>query len=335
MIPNAINPEIEIVTESFESLSDYGNKSETGLEWNHVFTLPQWMKTWWNVFGGRNTPYLFSVRQEGRILGIAPLQIGDDAASIVGGPDVCDYLDFIVSPGTERDFFAAVLDHLVERGVNRLDLRCLRPDSAALRELVPLAQERGCRVIREPDDVSLETALPETWEGYLERLASKQRHEVKRKIRRLEEAGHVDFSVYHDSPGIHERLDIFFRLFRESRTDKSEFMTPLMESFFKGMIDAMVDSGILKLGILSLNHETAAAVLFFDYRNRIYLYNNGYDLKFSHLSAGVLSKAILIRYAIENKKEIFDFLKGTEIYKYRLGGNEVPLSRLNITLDPS
>ncbi len=335
MISNDFDPEIEIVPESLESLPDYGNSPETGLDWDHVFTLPQWMKAWWKSFGGKSALYLFSVRKQGRVLGIAPLQIKGDAAALVGDPDVCDYLDFIVSPGEEKNFFAAVLGHIAGQGISQLDLRCLRPDSAAIRALLPLAEKRGFQVIREPDGISLETALPGTWEGYLESLASKQRHEVKRKFRRLDEAGSAEFTVFHDSRSIHERLDIFFRLFRESRTDKSEFMTPHMEFFFKGMIDAMVELGILKLGILALNRETTAAVLFFDYRNRIYLYNNGYELKFGHLSVGILSKAVLIRYAIDNKREIFDFLKGTEVYKYRLGGNEVPLSRLKITLDPS
>jgi hypothetical protein len=47
---------------------------------------------------------------------------------------------------------------------------------------------------------------------------------------------------------------------------------------------------------------------------------------------GVLSKVMLIQRSIYEKKDKFDFLKGTETYKYRLGGKEVPLNRLRITL---
>ena len=164
-------------------------------------------------------------------------------------------------------------------------------------------------------------------------LKSKQRHEVKRKFRRLYEAGDVRFDVYDDAEGIYSKLDIFFKLFKESRDDKSEFMTPQMESFFNDMISAMVTCRILRLGVVSLNEKPVAAVMYFDYDNSIFLYNNGYDTEFGSLSVGVLSKAMLIQQGIDEKKEKFDFLKGPEIYKYRLGGNEVSLSRLRIVLN--
>jgi CelD/BcsL family acetyltransferase involved in cellulose biosynthesis len=40
--------------------------------------------------------------------------------------------------------------------------------------------------------------------------------------------------------------------------------------------------------------------------------------------------AHLIRQAIEDKRSVFDFLRGDEPYKYALGGTDTHVHRLNI-----
>ena len=48
------------------------------------------------------------------------------------------------------------------------------------------------------------------------------------------------------------------------------------------------------------------------------------------LSPGLLCKAFYIQDAIEQGKKTFDFLKGGEAYKYRMGGRETPIYRVKI-----
>ncbi len=332
MIQNTATIETTVTPEDFESLSIYWGNPEYDLNWDCVFILPNWIHAWWQAFGDGAEPCLFSVRQGNDVTGIAPLQVRDHIVSFIGSIDVCDCLDFIVSPGKGDLFFNTLLDYLAQKDIIGLDLRCLRPDSQAQKDLIPIARERGYDVVCEPDGLSLEVDLPMTWDDYLGQLNSKQRHELKRKFRRLYEAGDTAFQVYNDMHNIPERSDIFFKLFRESRSDKTEFMTPKMESFFSAMISAMTKIEILKLGVLFLNDAPVAAVLFFDYNNIFYLYNNGYDLNFRSLSVGVLCKALSIQHGIALGRKTFDFLKGPEPYKYRLGGKEVPLTRCRIAI---
>jgi CelD/BcsL family acetyltransferase involved in cellulose biosynthesis len=88
----------------------------------------------------------------------------------------------------------------------------------------------------------------------------------------------------------------------------------------------------LKLYFLDLDGIPAAAVMCFDYDSTIYLYNNGYDGRFSSLSVGLLSKVLTIKESIQRGKKKYDFLKGTEEYKHRLGGKPVPLYRCQVRL---
>ncbi|MFC2048425.1 GNAT family N-acetyltransferase, partial [Chloroflexota bacterium] len=191
-----------ITQESFDSLASCWADSSNHLRWNSPFVLPAWLQVWWQELGSEAELYLGTVRQGEEIIGIAPLQIREGRASIIGSTDVCDYLDFIVVPGREKDFFSVLLDDLRQQDINHLDLESLRPDSTALTNLVGIAQNRGYEVLCRQEEVSVELDLPATWEEYLAALSSKQRHEVRRKLRRLSEAGKVDYHVAKDSEAV-------------------------------------------------------------------------------------------------------------------------------------
>jgi len=302
------------------------------LGWNSPFVLPPWLKVWWQELGAEAELYLSSVRQGENIIGIAPLLLKEGKASLVGSVDVCDYLDFVIAPEREQDFFGVLLDDLKGKGVNHLDLRPLRPDSTVLIHLVSIAENRGDEVLCQPEDVSIELDLPATWEEYLAVLTTKQRHEVRRKLRRLSEAGKVDYHFVEDSVAVPDAIDIFLKMFTESRQDKATFLTTQMESFLRSLANSMTEAGLLRLGILDLDTSPIAMIMCFDYNDCLYLYNSGYDPQYNNLSAGLLCKVLCIKESIQEGKKRFDFLKGSEPYKYHLGGREVPLYRCQITI---
>jgi CelD/BcsL family acetyltransferase involved in cellulose biosynthesis len=294
--------------------------------------LPAWLQVWWREFEPEAELYLDAVRKEDEIIGIAPLQISGAKASFIGSVDVCDYLDFVVVPEREVDFFDILLDDLSQQGVDHLDLRALRPDSSVLTHLIDIARQRGAEVACQKEAVSLEIDLPPTWDDYLTTLNKKQRHEIRRRIRRLGEAGDLDYRCTGSNQETGELLDTFLRLFPLSREDKASFMNSRMESFFKSVAQAMADIGILRFGILELDSVPTAMTMGFDYNNSIYLYNSAFDPRYNHLSVGVLSKVFCIKESIEEGKQRFDLLKGDETYKYHLGGKEIPLYRCQITI---
>jgi len=201
----------------------------------------------------------------------------------------------------------------------------LRPNSTVLTYLVGIARNRNYDVSHKVEDVSLELDLPPTWQEYLNTLTQKQRHEVNRKLRRFGEAGDVNYRVVKDSDSLLDSMDLFLRLFRESREDKAIFLTNRIESFFQSLVKATARSGLLRFGILELNASPVAVVMYFDYNNSVFLYNNGYDPKHSFLSVGLISKVLCLKDSVERGRSKFDFLKGAEEYKYRLGGKEITL----------
>lgn len=292
------------------------------------------MRTWWEHFGREkgHERYLGAFMDGDQLLGAAPLMMKNGAAELIGGEEVCDYGDLIAAPGHESDFCRALLDHLHSQGVVELDLKSLRPDSIAMQVLAREARRREMETVCEPMEVTSELDLPDDWDAYLMQLSGKQRHEVRRKLRRLDEAGEIALRVVRNAAALPDALDCFFNLFGSNREDKAGFMTPVMEAFFRSLAAAMANAEMLKLYFLDINGHPAGAAICFEYGDTVYLYNSGYDRKYQRLSAGLMCKVLSIKASIAAQKTTYDFLKGAESYKQRLGGRQLSLHRCRIKL---
>ncbi len=267
-----------------------------------------------------------------RIVGIAPLAVKDQTAYFLGNPEVCDYQDIVTAPGQEVAVMDAIVQHLAAEGIGQIDLKTLRPDAVALRALEALVTQRQFKMQLMPDDVTYDTALPSSWEAYLQQLKGKQRHEVRRKVRRLKAHGTFSYNMALDDGVLNHVVDTFLRLFQLNRSDKAEFMDSTMAAYFRDLIKALADHQMLRLYFLKIDGRATSAVLCFDYNGVRYLYNSGYDAQYQELSVGVLCKVFSIEKAIEDGCQRYDFLKGAEVYKKRIGGQELPLYRCRVEL---
>jgi CelD/BcsL family acetyltransferase involved in cellulose biosynthesis len=312
---------------SLQDLTTIWHGSESQLQWKCPFGLPPWLNVWWEVFSGDAEPMPVVVRQGEAIIGAAPLMVYGKTVRFMGSPDVCDYFDCIVAPGKERTFFTSLFGHIAELGFPEIDLGPLRPDGAVLK----LCSERRTSdspewSIQEAGSLA-ELELPSTWDQFLGSLDGKQRHEVRRKLRRLHAEGGVRFRKVDTPAEVPEAVELFLRLFTMNREDKAAFMTSRMASFFRALSNALTVEGMLKLFFLDVKGQPAASVFCFDHLGTRYLYNNGYDSTYQDLSVGILSKVLSLKAAIDEGLHTYNFLKGDEAYKYRLGGEEIPLWR--------
>ena len=151
----ATTAKFEIDEIDFDRFSSYRHDFRNSLDWQCLFVLPDWQRVWWRAFGGQSRLSIRCARQQGEVIGIAPLMVNGPRAALIGGADVCDYLDFIVRPAKADDFFNLLLDHLAQHGLSELDLIPLRADSTAICRLARIAEDRGCKVTLSPHDVSL------------------------------------------------------------------------------------------------------------------------------------------------------------------------------------
>jgi len=182
----------------------------------------------------------------------------------------------------------------------------------------------------ETEDVCPQLDLPTTWEEYMGLLSKSGRHELRRKLRKLPQGGPVDLESLRSPEEVDAAFPDFVRMHVESRTEKAEFMTERMATFFRRMARALAAEGLIELLFLRLGGARVAGVLAFRGDGEVLLYNSGYDPAYAGLSVGLLSKVMLLERAIDDCRCRFDFLRGAEPYKYDLGAKDVNVYRAMI-----
>ena len=298
---------------------------------NTLFLTSQWQKVWWDTFGEGHTMCGFTYPEPNEISAIASLAKSGDTVSFIGSEDTFDYNDFLIRPGHEVGFYQTLLDCMEEQKFGMLRLVSLRETSPTLQILPDLARKHGYTVEVKEEDVTSGIGLPSTWDEYLSLLNKKDRHELRRKIRRMDSQTDWKWYSLTEPTEVNERLGEFIKLMRQSRADKDEFMTPERERFFYNITQRMSELGLLQLYFLHMDGVTVATSLCFDYGGSRLLYNSGYDPEYAYYSVGLLLNAMCLKDAIEQGLTYFDFLRGPEPYKAHLGGQQRNLYQMVVT----
>ncbi len=323
-------------------------------EWNALlhtsvadtpFLTYEWQKTWSDCLCScASELHLLTVRDSGALLGIAPLfalsEPNKDGQPqrllrLIGSIDASDYLDLIAVRGREREVFTAMLDTLAQSDTwEAIDLWNV-PEASPTRALLPeLVAARGWKLIDEKQVVCPIIRLPAQFEDYVQSLDKKDRHELRRKLRRGEALEGVTWYAITGQDRTHdldEAAEAFIALMMKSRPDKLEFMTDNMRRFFHQMIHATHAGGFLHLAFLEVQGVKAATYLSFDYNQKRMVFNSGLETEgLQSFSAGIVLAARLIDEAIQRGYSEFDLLRGDEEYKYRLGAKDTWIYHLKV-----
>ena len=321
-------------------------------EWNdllaisasHVpFLRHEYITAWWQGLGGGEWSHgelsVVTARQEqGELIGIAPLFLtdnrdGEPALMLLGSIEISDYLDIIARPEDTPAFMEALLEHLAQEqapAFHLLDWYNLLEDSLTLLAMQAAAEKLGWKVTQEPLQHCPYIPLPGDWDKYICNIDKKQRHEIRRKMRRAEEYYlPLRWYIAQDGTRLEEEMDSFLDLMA-CDPNKAKFLTPAMRKQMRSIMQAAYNAGWLQLAFIEVNGEKAAGYLNFDYMNHIWVYNSGLDFRFSALSLGWVLLGHLLQWANEQQRRYFDFMRGDEQYKYRFGAVDRRVMRLMV-----
>lgn len=323
--------------EGFETLGGWWDELVRASVYPSVFVTRSFQRIWWNHFGTDRTMKILAVRDNsGSPACIFTMVSKDDPGCSIpvlelpGDTDVWDHRDIVVRRGTEEKACRALLEYLEGEDWKSLDFRSIPEGSTVMSAFVGQAADVGYEV-----DVAGESScpllvLPRTFDDYLWLLGKKERHEVRRKLRRAASLGDVALTVFRDGEGLRRGMETFLSLHRSSYRAKDLFMSADMGDFFMDLAFAAARDGFLHLFLLELDGRPVAALLCFSHLDTIYAYNSGYDPDYTGISPGIVLFAHAIRYSIEEGFGRFDFLRGGEPYKQRLGGVPYDLYRVTI-----
>jgi CelD/BcsL family acetyltransferase involved in cellulose biosynthesis len=278
----------------------------------------------------------------------APLTPVEPTAKAVffGATYHADYATILADPSALPQVADALVDYLAqERGdpgdrapwdvVDLRRLRCGDPAASALAEAFTRASAACSRdVTVEREDVCPVIALPSgiDFDGYLGTLGKKERHEIRRKVRRAESAGEIRLET---SAAPLSDLDDFIELHqRRWGTDGLFPPTPggdCSRRFFRHLFRHFGPDGAAKLTRLTIGGRLVASGIHFDDGERIGYYNAGVDPDARDLSPGVVMVACYVQDAIRSGRRAIDFLRGNESYKYEWGAVDEPIQRLLVS----
>ena len=304
------------------------------------FHTPDYLKLYWEEFGEQPDHLLLAFAEEedgqetDRQVGAVAFERIGTTLRFLGGTEVTDYMGPVGMPGAQETIAKELWVALLTReDWATADLRGLAEDLPWLGLLRDAALGLGLDVEETQDQNGLAPFLPlaGTWEAYLAALAAKQRHEIKRKAKKLEaEAGPYTIHTA-TSETLIPLLDRFVELHRMSEGPKGVFMHPGMEIFFRRLGEAFLPRGVFRLTFIEVGGQLAAGTIGFVFDHTFFLYNSAFDRTWGNLAPGMVLVGEDIRMAIEDGCSGFDLLKGDYQYKYRFGAQARAVRRLLVT----
>jgi CelD/BcsL family acetyltransferase involved in cellulose biosynthesis len=310
---------------------------------NVPFLRYEYLAAWWQTLGGgewKDAALSLVTAHEGdRLIGIAPLfrttnHDGLPALMLLGSIEISDYLDLIVRKEDISHFLSGLLDELASQPPNAwsvLDWYNLPDTSPTLAALKEGSVKRGWTCVEEIYKPTPSIPLPGDWETYLAGIDKKQRHEIRRKMRRAEESDQqVRWYIVEDESQLDSEIDAFLTLMAND-PEKAVFLTESMRAQMRATAQTAFREGYLQLAFMEVFGQKAAGYFNLDYGNKIWVYNSGLDRKFMELSPGWVLLGYLLQWANEHQRLEFDFMRGDEDYKYKFGGQNRHVMRVKVT----
>ncbi len=270
------------------------------------FQTPMWLLPWWRHFGSDELAVIATPEA------IAPLYILREDGQSLGmflGTGISDYLDVVGDTG-------AIIDELARLDCAMWDFQQLRPSSAMLSAPLPDGWS---------DSVADHDICPILPLADLDKLTSTHfRKKIRYYRRALARLGEVRVETP-TAETLDEMLKALFTLHAarwQQRGLAGVLADEVVQQFTRQAARRMLDAGALRLYATRVAERIVAVFYGFALGDTVYYYLSGYDPALEKLSIGTLLVAHAIEEAVRDGAATFDFLRGSEEYKYAWGARD-------------
>jgi CelD/BcsL family acetyltransferase involved in cellulose biosynthesis len=267
------------------------------------------------------------VRSQGRLVGLAPLVVrrrGPVRLVRVLGKEPADYWDVLALPAEREAATRAAIEVLraQSRSWDLLVLDCLPPGSPTEELLV----RSPLRVRRRPATPCPGLDLPDSFEGFLGGLERKRRSKLRKLLRRLDE-GEVELRAPREPEEIPAAVERWHRLRLRQWEATGKALDPLhrtdrFRDFAREALLGLVPADRAVIWEFLVDGRQVGSYVNFVDERAWYYFLGGFDPTSSHLGLGTTSVALAIRSSIERGRRYYDFMAGSEPYKYWYGATD-------------
>jgi CelD/BcsL family acetyltransferase involved in cellulose biosynthesis len=297
-----------------------GQLEQLGPEWEDLasrvgappFLFPGWIKAWWDAFGSSRLE-IVSVRRDGRLVGLVPVAHRRGALVSPTNWHTPEFGLLVEDEEAKRELAA----ELVALGSARLDLSFLTTETG-LDACLEEGRRRKLSSIVRPIQRSPYAEVDGSIDDYLQQVNRAQLSDVRRRRRRLEETGRLEFSFEDGGSRLRELLAETFRVEAsgwKGRAGVAIASDPRTAKFYTEVAEWAAARGMLRLAFLRLDGAAIAAQFQLRQHRTLWGLKTGYDEAYRRFAPGlVLLHESFLHYFDEGVRR-YELLGGADAHK--------------------
>lgn len=263
-------------------------------------------------------------------MGVAPLFVDEQRHLRLLGDGPSDYLDVLIEASHRPAGVSLLSCWLTEQQAlwDVCEFESLRPGSALL-EMPP---PRPCRERTTPQAVCPALRLPHSPEGLRQVVPGSMMSKLGYYRRRLDRMNEARYECANSAtlPELFEEFAAVHRARWEGRGQAGALAGPALWAFHREAALGLMNTEALRLYLLRQGGRLLAGVYGFKHGSRFSFYLSGFAPEYASLSPGVVLLGYTLQQAIREGARVFDFLRGSEAYKYQWGARDQVVYRRTI-----
>jgi CelD/BcsL family acetyltransferase involved in cellulose biosynthesis len=267
------------------------------------FLRPGWLELWWAAFGRGELVALTARDSGGRLRGVLPL-VRRRHTLAAPANDHTPWFGVVAHPDATDGLASALGD----RGEPRVLLTHLDAEThRAVNESGRLVASRG--TIDSP-----RVDIDGTWTAYESSLGAGLRSDLRRRWRRVHEAGVVELDLDAPLTALEDGLQIEGSGWKDAAGTAIR-SRPDTLAFYRGLAEWAAGRGLLRLCLLRIDGRPAAFHFNLLEHGVVYHLKGGFDPSFERLSPGRVLHHAALRAAWERGDRRYEFLGSPDRYK--------------------
>lgn len=279
-----------------------------------LFMRPGWLRAWLDAFGHRALA-IYTVLRDGRLVALVPLLRGRFGSLTSPTNDHTPLWAPLADDGAAAQALARAV---LADGPSRLRLGILELDRLATRHFVATLERAGYRSVvhhREWSPYIDTTVAPDV---FSKRYTAKQRSSMRRRARRLADAGEVTFETCRGGDGLDDVLAEGIAIEAsgwKGRRGTAIACDPATLAFYRHVARWAGEHGWLLLAMLRVDGRMVAFSFGFDHHDVVYGLKLGYDERYAKLSPGLQLMHRIVDLALADRTRVVDLLGDNDPYK--------------------
>jgi CelD/BcsL family acetyltransferase involved in cellulose biosynthesis len=295
-----------------------------------IFLTWEWVSAWWkNHKTATRELFILFIKDGGKLIGIAPFYrtavkflsvLTVKRLDYIGfGSLESEYLDFIIEKGKEKMGIAAIFNYL-KQNENQWDVLYLNemPETSVSLQYLPLAAEQNGYDFTQKKHICSSVILPDSWDAFMSVMHYNYRKKLRNFTKRLENSHTVEFTQYPSADNLSIELESLFRLHQkhwQAENEPGSFMYQQRRSFYYDMAKLFLAKGWLRLYSLKVDGQFVAHQYCFEYANKIFSLQDGYDPDWSEKRVARVLRGYAFKDIIQRGLKEYDFLGNISDHK--------------------